>query len=555
MDRFVQPILKKLGKKLGTVAEVVTPPLIVCRGFFMKCFLILLLTSLLGAGEANAQYVVKSQFELLLGEKLFDQVIGDFWSALQGTQEIKINDLSVQPQGIPVYIQGIRTKVNYDFPVPKRVASSAREWQLETENLSAKLYVDKVHATGRIMRLMDGIRVWIDVNAVCTNLVLRLPQNSSRIRANIRAEVAQNQVRLSLPSYEAEWKAGSWELESVNCTGVEGFESIVKEEALKALATFQNIDAPVREELTKRFADWSQTASAILLSEQEIPTGKDYMKAFVEPKAARENGNGLLLAGDLRFEYPNVAPGQRMEQVHTLKAARANAGTIEAGNILLPFAAIKSLLMGEYFAGKLEQTVSSKDIPAFATFMNDRWAQFWAFPELSRYPTTAEFKFQFLPVGPPAFESERMGANGAILGNLSLPLAVRMNSYAGGAFSPMLEFRTTAAGLTSLRLGEGGKLEFAIQAEKQPVTYGWEQNYLKNYAPDTRVAIDTIADKVRSSLSTQAFNLAFPAMQVGSLSLSPASWNLENGNLRVNFVGEGLMAKAKKDAKAKSLRR
>ncbi|RZA08463.1 MAG: hypothetical protein EOP11_04760 [Proteobacteria bacterium] len=521
----------------------------------MKPFLLLLLTIFSFAAierSATAQYSVKSEFELLLGEKLFDQVIGDFWSMLQGSQTIKLNDLRVQPQGIPVYIQGIRAEVNYEFPLPKRVlGSNVREWDLSTQTLSSKLYVDKVQASGRILRLMDGIRVWIDVNATCTNLVLRLPAGFSEVNARVRAEVVQNQIKLSLPSYQADWKPGSWELESVNCTGIEGFEEVVKEEALKALSSFQNFDAPVKEEIAKRFADWSESASAILLSEQEIPSGKDYLKIFFEPKQARENGNGLLLSGDMRFEYPSVAKGQNIEQVHALNAARSREqGDLQAGNVLLPFAAVKSLLMGEYFAGKLEQTVSSNAIPAFASFMKDRFAQFWAFPELSRYQTNAEFKFQFLPVGPPAFSGERMGGGGTILGNMNLPLAVRMHSFVGGAFTPMVEFRTVAAGPASITLGEGGNLKFSMQAEKQPVTYGWEQSYLKNYKPDQRVSVDVIADKVRSSLSTQAFNVAFPALQVGSLSLKPASWLLENGNLRLNFAGQVAAAVKAKAVKA-----
>lgn len=512
----------------------------------MKPFVILLLTSALAASPANAQYSVKSQFELLLGEKLFDQVIGDFGSALQGRQEIKINDLAVQSQGIPVSIQGIRTELTYDFPAPKRVPGGAREWEVSTDALGAKLYVDKIRASGRILRVMDGIRVWIDVNAECSGLVMSLPVGSSRVSARVRAEVADNQVKLSLPSYEASWKPGAWNVEAVRCTGVEGFEEIVKEEALKALATYQSIDAPVREQVMKKFAEWSQAASGILFSEQEIPTGKDYVRAYVTPSFARENGNGLLLGGDLRFEYPNVAAGQQIEQVHLLKAARAGNGAVEAGNILLPFAAIKSLLMGEYFAGKLEQTVSSRDIPAFSSFMTDRFAQFWVFPELGRYPTNAEFRFQFLPVGPPAFAGERMGAGGAILGDLSMPLAVRLHSYVSGAFAPMVEFRSLAAGPASLRLAAGGKIEFAMQASKQPVSFGWEQTYLKKYQPDTRISVDTIMDKVRASLSTQAFNLALPAIEIGSLGLKPASWGLEGGNLRVNFVGEPLARAAAK---------
>jgi hypothetical protein len=365
--------------------------------------------------------------------------------------------------------------------------------------------------------------------------VLRLPPGNSSVSARIRAEVAQNQVRLTLPHYEAAWSQGAWQVEHMHCTGIEGFDQIVRTEALKALSNFQNFDPEVRAALTESFAEWSKDASRLLLSEQELPTTKDYLKIFYEPRLAEEVGSGLLLSGEIRFEYPYVAPGQVIEQSFELKGhtTKSPNGTPQ---LILPFAAVRALIMGEYFAGKLEHSLRSFEIPAFQKFMQSRWQQFWAWPELMRYPTNTTFAFQFLPMGPPSFEGETAGPNGTITGYMNLPLSVRMFAPIGQQYRPMVEFRTVAAGPTTLKLLKNGKIEMQLRAQAYPVQYGWAQSYVQNYNPTRRIAVDTIAGQVRSGLSTEGFTMEIPSFRVGkSLDLVPERWNLEGQNLRMDF--------------------
>jgi hypothetical protein len=503
----------------------------------MRLFFFFLLTVCFSS--AQAAWVIRSDFQLQLSESLFDRIIEDFWQSLQGQQNLPIPDMVITPQGIPIRISGIRAELNYSFPLPQRVDERTRQWLLESSNLGGRLYVNHISATQTIIRVIDGITIRIPIQADCHNVVLSLPQGSTRVRAKVSAEVKDNQVKLAMPEYEAEWAAGAWTVESLQCSGIEGLDSIVREEALKALSSFQNFDAEVREAIAGNFAKWSEDASLLLLSNKQLPSGKDYVNIFYEPESAVENSAGLLLAGELRFEYPYVAPGQIIENVYSMKT-RTLPNTVNreeaVPQLLLPFAAVRALMMGEYFAGKLEYSLRSYEIPAFQEFMQSRWKQFWAFPELQRFPTNTTFAFQFLPMGPPSFENEAAANDNMIQGDLTLPLAVRMFAPINGKYRPMVEFKTLVSGPTKLKLLKDGKIDFRLKANENPVTYAWSKKYVQKYEPSERIAIETISEAVREGLNTDGMTLDFPALIVGkSLRLVPERMNLEGSNLRMDF--------------------
>jgi hypothetical protein len=501
------------------------------RLFFTCCLM------LLGAQNTEARWSVQSEFQLHLSEPTFDKVIEDFWQSLQGKQNIPLENISIAPGGIPIQIQGIRTELNYAFPLPQRI-EGAREWAMATDKLSATLIVDRISASQIIEREIDGIIIEIRLDAECRNIRLKLPEGSASISAHIRAEVAQSQVKLSLPFFDADWREGSWQLESMSCSGAEGFDSIVAQEALKALSSFQKFDTEVRTALDTSFEQWSKDASLLLLSQRELPSEKDYVKIFYEPESAVETGGGLLLRGEMRFEYPFVAPGQdienkfRISQTRIANEFRDNAKPM----LLLPFETVRALMMGEYFANKLEYSMWSNEIESFNELMQSRWSQFFAWPHLMSWPKNTKFAFQFQPMGPPSFENERAAGSDAISGNINLPLAVRMYGPIKGVYSPMVEFRTQLLGNSTIKLLPNGKVQFQVETEELPVAYGWSKKYLNKYKPTQRIAVKTMAKALKKTLNAEGFTISLPTITVGkSLKLKPESWQLDGKRLRLDF--------------------
>ncbi|MGZ3693293.1 MAG: hypothetical protein ACXWQO_03755 [Bdellovibrionota bacterium] len=493
-----------------------------------------------------------------LTETLFDKVIEDFWQSLQGTRTVAIPDFTVPAAGIPVNFSGAQAQVDFAFPLPVRTSSPVREWSLASNQLSARITVNNINATTVIDKVIDGVRIRVRVNAECHNVALRLKPGMTSLAATIRAEVLNGQVNLTMPTFNADWKQGAWEVESITCTGTEGLDGFVKQQALAALSNFENFDAEVRAEMDRQFTQWSKDASILLLSQRELPSGKDYLQLFYEPTTASEADGGLLLQGNLRFVYPYVAPGQDILQEFKLGTGAAKvsttsivkgkavtktvavAATTTVPQILLPFASIRALMMGEYFAGQLAYSLRSYEIPAFQDFMQSRFKQFFAWPDLMKFPTNTTFAFNFVPSGPPSFENEKASDTDTISGDLVLPLWIRMFAPVDGTYTPYVEFATTLQGASKMKLLAGGKIDFQVTANQLPVTYRWAASYLAKYNPNQKIAAQTMADAAKGSLSSDGLTLSLPTFLVGkALKLVPQHWQLQtNGNLGLQFSTE-----------------
>ncbi|MGZ3720791.1 MAG: hypothetical protein ACXWR1_20660 [Bdellovibrionota bacterium] len=489
------------------------------------------------AQTAQAEWQVRSEFQLHLTEDTFDKMIQDFWQSLQGTQKVAVGNVPVDLGDTKLAINGINVAVNYSFPLPTRIDTTHRIWDMKSTNLGAAVTVDQLVITRHQVINIGGVNVDTPIVVVCNNIALGLPAGQASIEATVEAQVVQNQVQLTMPTYNATWPSGAWQISSLNCPELASVSDQVKAQILGYLSSFQNLDSAVSSALTTQFTKWSQQASLLLLSQQQLPTKSDYLKIFYEPETARENnGNGLILTGHLRFDYPFVAQGQNYLQEFPLPAGtQIVPGTTP--QLIVSFSAIKTLMMGEYFAGKLEYTMPSSQVTGFQSIMSSFWLKLFGWPDLLSFPSNTSFLFQFLPMGPPSFLNEAAGGTNVITGDLTQPVSMRMFAPKNGQYTPYVEFRTTLAGPATMTLGTAGQINFKINAADQPVQYAFAQSYIDQYNPNKFIAINTIAKSARTALNTDGLQLTIPPLTVGaSITLAPNDWQLQPNNvIRLDF--------------------
>lgn len=517
-----------------------------------KSLSLLLSAGLLLPFTAESSWNVKSDFQLHLTEPLFDQLIGDFWTSLQGTQTINVGNTSFRPDSnTNVQVNGIHVNVDYSFPLPQRIDPARREWKLASNSIGGSITADQILITQRQIIESHGIIFETNVTAECRNIALVLPAGSANISAVVKAEVAQNQIQLTLPSYDANWPSGAWQIQALNCPQIGGIKGAVQEKIAAFMSSFQNVDSTVNAALMQQFQKWSSEASALLLTQQQLPSNDEGMKIFYEPKSAVENsGNGLLLSGNLRFEFPFVAQGQEINQEFNLPA---NTKIVPKATpqLILPFQTLKGLMMGKYFMGSLEYSLRSPEIPAFTKFMQSRFQQMLAWGDLHHFATDTVFLFQFQPLGPPAFDNEIASSAGVIKGDLTMPISAKMWAPINGTYTPYVEFRTLALGPTALSLTPEGKIKFNVSLSKQPVAYSVAKNYLDLRGKSSlKISSDTVGAAVRDSLNADGIQLSLPTFKVGEkLNLVPQNWDLiQNKVLRLDFVAKTPAAMAAKAA-------
>jgi hypothetical protein len=503
---------------------------------------------LVSASPSLADWQVNSDFMLHITEDTFDKMIQDFWTSLQGTQKIAVGNIPVNLGDTQLAINGVNVAVNYSFPLPTRVTSSQREWELKSNQVSATVSVNQLLITVHKTIFVGGIPVDSTATAECDNLSMNLPAGAASIDAIVQARVAQNQVQLSMPSYQATWPSGAWQLQSLNCPALAGIGGQVQSQILAFLANFQNVDNYVSGALASQFQKWSAQASVLLLSQQQLPTGVDYLNVYYQPETAVENnGNGLILGGKLQFVYPYVSQGQHIEQDFALPSGSTISDQTQP-QLLIPFNAIKAMMMGEYFAGKMEYTIPSSQVAGFQTLMNSWFAKLFGWPDLLHFDRNTAFLFQALPMGPPSFDGETAGGPNEIKGNLNQPLSLRMYAPDNNVYTPYVEFRTLLSGPTSMTLNANGQIAFKITAADEPVSYAFATTWTANHSTNTHIAASTIAKSARTALNTDGLNLSFPPFKVGSaLTLVANQWQLlPGGVLQLGFNATSLAITAAK---------
>ncbi|NUM88174.1 MAG: hypothetical protein HUU37_03130 [Bdellovibrionales bacterium] len=490
------------------------------------------------AVPAFAQWDVGTEFVLRLSEGLFDRVVEDFWKRLQEKQIVDIGSFTISPADIPIQISGVRAELQYSFEKPARTDPGQRAWSLETRDFGATITVASMSASQTIIREIDGVLVRIRIEAECRNMVLRLPRGSASVRADVTAGVEQGHIRLQMPRFEADWRQGAWTLESVSCSGTQGLEQFVATETLRALGSFQNFDREVRGALEKKFADWSRDMSAILLSESTLPGSTEELRVRYIPREVVETAGGVALRGRMEFQYPYVSRWQDIRQEFELP--RGASLTENGSGLLLPMKAIKALMMGQYFAGKLTYGLRSYEIPAFHALMQSRWQQFFAWPDLMRFPKNTTFLFQFLPMGPPSFENEAATADGVIAGDLMVPIAAWMFAPDAGLYVPYVEFLANLTGRAELAVAPGGKAVFRLATSGVDLRHRWSRKYVEKHAPQEGIAVGKMGEALKDSLNTEGWELPVPSLPLGpTMKLVPEKWNLRDGVVELRFTTSG----------------
>jgi len=508
------------------------------KAFSLKAFFLGIILILSTPTTASGAWELSSEFKLQLHIGLLDSLIKDFWSSLGRKQTIPLSNIQINDP-IPISITGIRANIEYEFSEPQRIERS-REWELKSNAISAELHIDNINATQIIEKDIGGIIVRIRLEAECHNIRLSLPQGLSYINTHLRTDINNGQIKISMPFFDANWNEGAWQVQSMTCTGAEGFDQVVANEALKKLSSLHNFNNEIETELSKQLALLSEKSSVLLLAKRELTTDQEYLKISFEPNEVIEGEeDSIEVDGILKFTYPNISKNENISHFFSLTKndlELIEKDPLKSSRLLLPFHTIRGLIMGGYLSGKLNYSMRSYEIPAFQSLMQSRWKQFFAWPDLMRFRKNTTFLFQFLASGPPSFENPKTGGAGEITGLLTLPLSARMYAPQNSTYVPYAEFQSMLAGNTKLKLLKNGKVKFQINTDKLKINYRWSQKYLEKYEPSEYIAVGLMSDALKDSLNAEGLELTIPSIPIGIQSkLIPNDWKITGETMAIEF--------------------
>jgi hypothetical protein len=401
-----------------------------------------------------------------------------------------ISDVTVRDP-FEIRLSGIRIRAN----LLGRTEIDSRGVIGEAVLRNLKISIDRVSIHTVIRTDVTGVDARIRLDADCSNTLV--DWKNAEIPVFLRAEI---KVGSQQPILDVEGLTLSTLLENsaqpemtMNCVGPAGIESVLRDQAWRAL---------IARWTDTEFLNEVQSAIEASVNAGLRPGGEGFMissvadagmKLQLKSTSYKSDARGAHLMGLLRFELDR--PSQEVP-------AAINPET------LIPSAQIKSLtisvateaaeaLLQSYFApGVWNLWVEGRDIAGFRDLMSSRFSQFFAFPALMDFPKDAPIAFSA------SFTSRlTLRCNSRSELRLRAPIGAWMvlqdRSQLG--FKPLVNFSMpTVLDVNKSMIGKPG-----VSIQQIELSSEFHQKYLDEDRPNTTIAHDTILERLQPAIESE----------------------------------------------------
>lgn len=492
----------------------------------------LLLFPLLAASSALGAYELTTDYSLRLPGALVDKLAGSA-APRKGEEKVAMSDASFELAGARIELTGAEAKVAWELAAP--VSLGERSWKISTSKLGAAFTVAQLRVRTQEIKEKDGVVIDHDSLVECRNVTLRLKEEAgARVEGDVSADLVEGKFQFRLGNYKGHWPSGAWAVETLDCPGVAGIGTAIAGRILDAMANASLVDAQVRPALEKVLMAAGESASQGLLGGLTLPSGIDGLTLTALGGEVREIEGGFEMRGKLKFHFAKAGKAAAEERRFEAFPEGKVGGSAQ---LLLPEATLNALLEAGFHASVLKHELQAKDLGGFEKLSGSRLRQFFAWPDLRRFPKNTNYLFRFSPVAAPALKNARSSGN-TLQGQLGFPLSIKMFAPIERRWFPYVEFRTRLDAGASFRL-QGGALKVRLNAHEGELTHGFSREYVDRFRPNTRISTRRLAPALFSALNENELTVRLPRLNVAGATLTPSAWALDrNGRektLRLEF--------------------
>ena len=501
-----------------------------------RVVILLLLLLLLPGNGARAAWELRTDFRAAVDASVLDRSVAEAYRPMVGEEVFQVPDFQVQSGGIPVTVSGIFGRIQYSIQSPMRTGSSLA-WDANSDQVRVELAVQRVNAVTFIRKEFNGGTINIRVEGNCDGVRLSIPaQAGAKIFARVRAMVNEGNLRLATETATMDWPENAWQVDRLECSGVEGFGTAVRAEALKVLSRPQKeMQAGLYTAIQKRLDSWAASALNVAIAPRLIFDERpDILMQSTPTTVAEQPGGSLLMDGVFRVLMPTIGGDANEVVVHKFKAASA-AGA-RTSETLIPLSSIKSLAMATLFGKAYGAKWSSFDFKPFRELMQDRRAQAYAFPDLQNFSKEAHFILQSAAFSAPVIKNVRVTSEpGVLTADISMPATVQLLAprVELKKHVPYVQFQGNVRGTVFFRVMDG-KLAIQVKNASVVMKSAWNRAYVQAYKPNQKIADDLISQKLAEGLMGEAQYLKLPYWQwQHNQRLVPVALGLENEQVKL----------------------
>lgn len=416
--------------------------------------------------------------------------------------ELQMNFAELTPklQGVKIDIKGELKNLTFNS---SGISSS--------QAFSADIHVDRIIIDQFIIREFNGNQIRIHLKAECEPLSITIPVLNTSANTEFVQEVSRWQpeltdVGINIPD-------NSWNVSAVSCSGIGGVgEEIAStlNNALKDPAAFAPmIKTMVSTELRKVFKEgWE----SLLLA-----TGSD----LTVTSMSKPGDGGFLVYADLTIKNnKKVILGKPDESLLSSKTPQLvfSAQGFEA-------------LLEDKFMDMAPQKFNLQQVAAFAGLMKSRTKQFFAWPDLRRFPTNTPFLLSThthqsqlrLHAKPNGKWQANLNANGVL------------ETVIGGSNIDYINFGIGVATEMTINVADG-KLQLASGASQLELAWNYGFLYQLIYRPNPRIALDIFKSSLNQFFTNQKVEEILPVLNFQNHEWKLQNWKQQNDIITMDWL-------------------
>lgn len=414
--------------------------------------------------------------------------------------QMNFSELTPKLQGVKIDIKGELKNLSF--------SSSGIN---SSQAFSADIQVDKIIIDQLILREFNGNQIQIHLKAECSPLSISIPvlntfSDSEFVQESARWQPLITEIGINIP-------ANSWIVSPITCSGIGGVGGEISAALTSALrdpeAFSPMIKTMVSDELKKVFRDgWENLL---------IATGSDLTVTGM----GKPGDTGFLVYAELNIKNNKKVlldkPDESLLSVKTPQLVFSSRG-FEA-------------LLEDKFMDMAPQKFNLQEVPAFASLMKSRTKQYFAWPDLRRFPTSTPFLLSThttqsqlrLSPKPNGKWQTNLNANGVL------------ETVIGGSPIDYINFGIGVAAEMSIKVTDG-KLQMVSGVSQLELAWNYGFLYQMIYRPNPRIALDIFKSSLNQFFTNQSVEEVLPALNFQNHEWKLQNWKQQNEIITMDWL-------------------
>lgn len=453
---------------------------------------------------AMASSVVQSEFEMLLPRSFQQNLIEQEWRTLQ-SHEFKFSwmlpDQTFDTPDVKVLLAGLKLDLSTRLERPD-IGSGGETVLLQSRGLEADLSVQSIAIDQWITREVGGVIGRFRVQAKCEDVQLHMKPGKALLTMQLSPVFDGALLRARVDDANLTWTPDAWEIVTLNCTGAEGFDDVVRAEIYKRTGD-ASIVTSQKATLMEYVRGYVSSHTLDLSKSRRLITARPDILVSMQVTDFSGTKVNAVLRGVVRVEFTRQRTGDSVfVRLSGKRLSSSSTAVIRVPEDLF-LAVAKQLYAGNTWTDK----IYSNEISGFQSLMQSRFAQFFVWRELIKYPKSSKFLFE-------VYSPKDVSVTGKNLSyDVKAPLFSKMSAPREGELVPFMNFSVPMSSKVNLTLNNS-----VVKAKFSNVSLGlqeqWDPSYVAKYSPSRVFAREKIRQRIQRSVQGFTVNYALPSIPV-----------------------------------------